>query len=64
MTSIPTTRPIRPRTASLPFRNSHAAKTDAVQWTNQKNLRIVLEHLTTALLEAKPDDPLVFIREF
>jgi len=32
-----------------------------VQWVNQRNLRIVLEHVTAELLQAQPDDPLEFM---
>mmetsp|Transcript_18678 Transcript_18678/g.29116 ORF Transcript_18678/g.29116 Transcript_18678/m.29116 type:complete len:140 (+) Transcript_18678:195-614(+) len=56
--------PARPQTACLPFRNSQVAKLDAVQWTNQRNLRILLEHITAELLQAEPEDPLMFIWEF
>ena len=43
------------------WKNSKAAKADAVQWVNQRNLRIVLEHVTAELLQAQPDDPLQFM---
>ena len=32
-----------------------------MQWVNQRNLRIVLEHVTAELLQAQPDDPLEFM---
>lgn len=43
------------------WKNSKVAKADAVQWVNQRNLRIVLEHVTAELLQAQPDDPLEFM---
>ena len=43
------------------WKNSKTAKADAVQWVNQRNVRIVLEHVTAELLQSQPDDPLEFM---
>jgi len=43
------------------WKNSKAAKADAVQWVNQRNIRIVLEHLTSEVLQTLPEDPLEFM---
>mmetsp|Transcript_12087 Transcript_12087/g.42042 ORF Transcript_12087/g.42042 Transcript_12087/m.42042 type:complete len:98 (+) Transcript_12087:130-423(+) len=45
------------------WRNSSEAKKDALEFTKETNLRIVLEHLTSELLLHKPDDPLSFMIE-
>ncbi|KAJ1495059.1 hypothetical protein T484DRAFT_1876682 [Baffinella frigidus] len=55
----------RPRSAvsSTSSAGATIAKQDALQWTNQRNLRVLLEHLTSKVLEAEPDDPLHFTME-
>mmetsp|Transcript_45557 Transcript_45557/g.73434 ORF Transcript_45557/g.73434 Transcript_45557/m.73434 type:complete len:141 (+) Transcript_45557:33-455(+) len=55
----PRTRPV----TGAHWKNSPAAKADAVQWLNQRNIRVVLEHVTSELLQAQPDDPLEFMIE-
>lgn len=32
-----------------------------MQWVNQRNLRVVLEHMTSELLQKQPDDPMEFM---
>ena len=43
------------------WKNSKSAKADALQWVSESKLRVVLEHMTSELLQKQPDEPLEFL---
>ena len=50
----------RPKNGEF-WKNSKSAKADALQWVSESKLRVVLEHMTSELLQKQPDEPLEFL---